>query len=270
MSNNRVVAHVGMAVGSAVGGLILYVNTRPAYVALILLYSVAAIFSAVLSLRVPHVTSLLDRKEKRRVLVAKDHPFLIVTVLVGILALNWGMLGVGVPLWITTHTDAPAWIVGVIMVLNALAIVLFQNRSSRLGRTVPGAARAALYSGAMLAAACLIFAISDHGSGVLVILLLLVASAVHVVGELYFSTSSWGLSVGLTPQEAHGEYQAMFAAGYSVAELVAPVVMTTLVVGWGVAGWLLLAGMFLAGSVPIRPISRWAMRMEIRKVPVHS
>ncbi|MGH3244280.1 MAG: MFS transporter [Spirillospora sp.] len=268
MSTNRVVSHAGMAVGAAVGGLVLYFDTRPAYVGLILLYSVAAILSALLAVRVPHVSSLLDRKEKRRVLVAKDVPFLVVTMLFGVLALNWGMLAVGVPLWITTHTGAPAWIVGVITVFNAAAIVLFQNRSSRMGRTVPGAARAALYSGAALSVACLLFATSYHRSGLLVIFLLLLASAVHVVGELYFSTSSWGISVGLTPRDAHGEYQTTFAAGYSAAELIAPLVMTSLLVGWGPAGWLLLAVLFVAGSVPIRPISRWAMRTEIRKVPL--
>ncbi len=270
MSNNRVVSHIGMGAGAGIGTLILYLDTRAAFAALILLYTTAALLSSALVLRAPHVASLQDRKVKRRVLVAGDRPFLIITVLVGVLALNWGMLGIGVPLWVIMHTHGPTWIVGVIMVLNAVAIVLFQNRSSRIGRTVPGAARAALYSGLALAASCLIFAASYHGAGLPVIIVLLVAAGVHVVGEIYFSTASWGLSVGLTPQDAHGEYQAMFAAGYSVAELAAPVVMTALVANWGVGGWFALAGLFLVCVVPIGPISRWAVRTNHRTTPAHA
>ena len=76
---------------------------------------------------------------------------------------------------------------------------------------------------------------------------------------LYFA-SAWGLSVGLTPGDAHGEYQSTFATGPATALSFAPVLMTTLVVGWGVLGWLVLAMVFLGGSLPTVPVSRWAVR----------
>lgn len=264
MSTNRVLAHVGMAVGAAVGAFFLTVGDRRAFVALVLLYATSSLAAAVLARRVPHVSSLLDRRESRGVLALRDPAFLVITVLTGVLALNWGMLSTGVPLWITTRTTAPAWTVGMITLLNAVAIVVFQNRVSRIGDTVAGAARAAALCGLALAASCLLFALTPGTSGVLLVATLLLAAVAQVVGELYYSTASWGLSTGLTRREAHGEYQAVFATGYTAAVLFAPAVMTVLVIGWGVAGWITLAALFLVSAVPVAPVSRWAQRSGVR------
>jgi hypothetical protein len=109
-----------------------------------------------------------------------------------------------------------------------------------------------------------VFALSDGRGGLAAIALLLLAAALLTVGDLLFSASGWGLSVGLTPGDAHGEYQSTFATGSATALTFAPVLMTTLVVGWGVPGWLVLAGLFLAGSLPTVPASRWAVRTRVR------
>ncbi|MBP2326408.1 MFS family permease [Kibdelosporangium banguiense] len=265
IATNRVVLHVGIAVGSGIGALVLYLDSRAAYVSLIVLYGIANMASALVTLRVPHVSSLADRKDKRRMLALRDRPFLVITLLNGVLALNWGMLGTGLPLWITAHTDAPLWMVGVVTAFNAVAIMLFQKKVSKGSDTIPGAARQAVYCGAALAVSCVLFAATYHGSGLLVICLLLAAAAAHVVGELLFSASGWGLSVALTPQEAHGEYQATFATGPAAALMLAPAVLTALVVEWGVMGWFALGVLFLLASVPVVPVSRWATRTGPRK-----
>lgn len=258
ISTNRVIQHVGLTAGSGIGAVILSVDAHAAYVTLIVLYAVANLGAAVLTLRVGHVPSLADRGVSRGMLVLRDRPFLVITSLSGVLALGWGMIDTGLPLWVNAHTGAPLWIVGVIVAGNALAIILWQNRVSRGNQTVADAARQALWCGVALAVSCLLFALTYHGSGVTVVVLLLVASAVHTVGELLFSASGWGLSVGLTPGEAHGEYQSTFAAGYATALTLSPALMTVFVVGWGVLGWLVLAVLFLLAALPVAPLSRWA------------
>lgn len=260
ISTVRVVQHVGIVAGSLVGGVILYLDSRAAYLAMLLVYGGACITSAAMITRVPHVESLSDRKVRRRMLVLRDRPFLLITALSGLLALNWGMLGTGVPLWITAHTHAPRWIIGAITAVNAVAIILFQNRASRAGRTVPGAARLAVFCGAALALSCLLFAATYHGSGALVVVLLLAATAVHVVGELLYFASGWGLSVGLAPPSAQGEYQGMFGTGPAAALTIAPVLMATLLVDWGLLGWLALAVLFLVAGTPVGAAGRWAQR----------
>jgi MFS family permease len=264
ISTTRVMTQGGIVVGAILGAVVLSADNRAGYLALIVFYGGVNLAFAALLLRVPHVESLKDRKVKRKVLVTKDRPFLLITLLNGLLTLNWGMLDSGVPLWITTHTGASPWVMGVLMGGNAAIIVVFQNRVTRAGATVRGAGRLGLWSGLVLAASCLVFAGSYHGTGAVVITVLIVAAAVHVVGELFFVGSGFGLSVGLTPEDAHGEYQGMFSTGQAAAMMLAPAVMTLLLVEWGVGGWFALAAIYLLAGVGTVLASRWALRRRDR------
>ncbi|MEU9796560.1 MFS transporter [Streptomyces sparsogenes] len=264
LASLRVAGSGGTAVGAALGAGVLYLDREPAYVALLGLYGVAAVASAATLRGVPSVPGLTEEAAGRRALVVRDRPFLLITLLSGVLALNWGMLGSGVPLWIAGRTGAPVWAIGVIMVLNTVAIVLFQGRASRGSATVAGAARAAAWCSVPLALSCVLFAATYHRSGPSAVALLLAATVVHAVGELLFVAGSWGLAVGLTPQEAHGEYQGVFNSGSALAVVLSPALMTALLIGWGVGGWLVLAGLFLAGGLPLVPVCRWAARHPAR------
>jgi hypothetical protein len=180
--------------------------------------------------------------------------------LTGILALCWAMLSSGLPLWVALHTDAPRPVAAVVVVLNSLAIALFQVPVSRAMATPRAAARGALLSGSSLALACLLIALTAGGGGIATIAVLLAAGAVHTIGELLFVAASWGLSVPLTPPHATGEYQGVFATGEAAALLAAPALMTTLVAGWGRPGWIVLAAIFLLPALATAPVTRWALR----------
>jgi hypothetical protein len=122
------------------------------------------------------------------------------------------------------------------------------------------AARGALLSGALLAASCLLFALTAGGGGPAVIAVLAAAGATHTAGELVFVAASWGLSVPLMPPDAAGEYQGVFATGEATALMIAPALMTTLVAGWGQPGWLVLAAIFLLPAASAVPVTGWALR----------
>jgi hypothetical protein len=268
ISANRVIQQVGLTVGSLFGSLVLAVGTRSAYVALVVLYGVANLASALLLLRVHRVPRAALAAGRRGMRVLGDRPFLLITLLSGVLALNWGVLGVGLPLWISAHTRAPLWTVGLFVAGNALAIVFFQNRVSRAAEQIAVAARQGIYSGVALAASCLLFALSYHRGGAPAIAILAGAVIVLTAGELLYCASGWGLSVALTPSDAHGEYQSTFAAGSATAVSFAPVLMAGLLVSWGVLGWFALAVLFLAAGMPTVPASRWAVRTRARLEPV--
>lgn len=258
IANLRVVTQRGVVLGTLGGAVILYFDSRPAYMVLVLVYGLLNFISAAMLIRVPHVASLAELKVERGVLVLQDRPFLLATALNGLLMLNWGMLGSGVPLWIAAHTSAPTWIIGVMLAFNSLVTVLFQRRAGRRADTVAGAARLAVQAGIALASSCVVFAATYYVSGVAVIAIFLLAAALHVAGEMWAIASGWGLSIGLTPQEAHGEYQGMFATGRAVAQMLAPALMTLFLVNWGVIGWFLLATLFLIGGAPTPAVCRWA------------
>ncbi|MDQ3786990.1 MAG: MFS transporter, partial [Actinomycetota bacterium] len=44
------------------------------------------------------------------------------------------------------------------------------------------------------------------------------------------------------------------------ARMLGPLLVTTVVLGWGTAGWLLLGGVFVTAGVAFGPAVRWAER----------
>jgi hypothetical protein len=127
--------------------------------------------------------------------------------------------------------------------------------------TSPGAAaRAALWSGVALAGSCLLFASASGVPAGAATGVLLAGGAVHVAGELLYVAAAWGLSVGLMPEDARGEYQGAFATAKATAVTAAPVIMTAGVVANGRAGWAALACVFVAATAPTGAVVRWALR----------
>lgn len=265
LASLRVVQSGGASLGAGIGTLVLYLDTRAAFLTLLYLYGGFALVSVAAIRRLPAVSSLRDRGLKRKAMVVRDAPFLVVTVLFALLALNWGLLAVGVPLWVVGHTSAPTWTIGVMFALNTLGVMFFQRRAGRASATVPGAARSAALCVVPLICACVLFAASGHVMGSAAVVALLAAAAVHTLGELMFVASSWAIAVGLTPQEAHGEYQSVFNSGFTAAEMTAPLVMSALVVGLGTGGWVVLAAVFLVAGTPMPATVAWAQRHPLRR-----
>jgi MFS family permease len=257
----RVMSQLGLAVGAAGAAIVIQVDTRVAYLVMLAVTAVAYLACAVLVARLPATsTAAPPRERRRRTSVLSDRPYLVVTVLIAVLTLNWGMLTTGIPLWVVHHTDAPRWTSAAILVFNTVCIALLQVRFSRQAETTLGAMRAASRAGLGLAAACLILAATAGAGGAAAVTVLLLAAVVHTVAELLYVAASWGLSLGLMSPQARGEYQGMSAAGLAVAQAFTPLVMTTLVAEWGWPGWLVLAAAFAVAGTALTPATRWALR----------
>lgn len=71
---------------------------------------------------------------------------------------------------------------------------------------------------------------------------------------------AWEISFSLAPEDRHGQYQGFFGAGFTVARMLGPLLVTTVVLGWGTAGWLCLGGLFVVAGVAAGPAVRWAER----------
>jgi hypothetical protein len=256
MARLRVHNHIGAALGAVLGGLVIGIGTTAAFHALIAFDIATFVTYAALVATVPRVPPLPGG----RLIVLRDRPYVTLAAMAGVLSLCWGMLSSGLPLWIVRHTHAAPSLGAVIVVVNSLLIAAFQVRVARGVETPLAAARGALGAGALLAASCLVFALTAGMGGAAATVLLLVGGLVHVAGELLFVAASWGLSIPLMPPGAPGQYQGMFATGEAAAQMAAPVLMTTLVAGWGQPGWLALAALFLLATAPAEPATRWALR----------
>jgi hypothetical protein len=256
MARLRVYNHVGAALGALLGGGVIALGTTAAFHGLIAFDAATFVGYAALVASVPRVPPL----PPTRMIVLRDRPYLALAAMTGVLSLCWGMLSSGVPLWIVRHTHAAPSLAAAIVVVNSLLIAAFQVRVTRGIETPLAAARGALGAGALLAASCVLFALTAGLGGPTATALFLVAGLVHVAGELLFVAASWGLSIPLMPPGAPGQYQGMFATGEAAAQMAAPVLMTTLVAGWGQPGWLVLGALFLLATAPATPATRWALR----------
>ncbi|PWU49585.1 MFS transporter, partial [Micromonospora globispora] len=59
---------------------------------------------------------------------------------------------------------------------------------------------------------------------------------------------------------AQGQYSGLFGFGSGLANVVAPSVLALLCITWGVPGWLLLGGIFVAVGLVVPLVVRWAER----------
>lgn len=258
----RAVTNVGIGAGSALAAFALQIDTRTGYLTLIAVDAATFVVTALLLRGLPAGTPArgADRpKPARRFGALSDPAFLAITALNGVLAIQFSLIDVTVPLWVVGHTKAPAAVVSAIMLTNTVLIVLFQVRATRgIDRPAP-AARVARRSGLLLAAACVVFGLA-HGLGpVWAVVVLVAAAVIQAVAEMLSSAAGWALSYELADPAAPGAYQGLYNSGFAAASMIAPALTTGTAIRFGLPGWLLLGAMFAVAGAALVPVTRWAL-----------
>ncbi|TVL90358.1 MFS transporter [Streptomyces sp. SAJ15] len=259
--------NAGLAVGAALGGLALHEGTRRAYLAVFALDAVAFLLCAAVLLRLPAVAPVPTRTGGEPLFaVVRDRPYATLTVLNAVLLLRMPLLSLGIPLWIVERTEAPSWLVSALFILNTLGVMLFQVRTAQAVTDLGTASRAVWRSSLIMLVSCGVFALTAAEMPVWAVAVVLVAAAVlQLVAEMLQSAGSWQISFDLAPAHQVGQYQGFFGTGVPVARTLGPLLLTTLLVAWGVAGWLLLGALFLAAGLATGPVVRWAERDHARR-----
>ncbi|ELS57477.1 MFS transporter [Streptomyces viridochromogenes] len=263
----RMVTNVAMAVGGAFGAVALQLDTRGAYVTVILLNALTFLGPALLVRTLP-----LAPHAARRAVAAdevpgadrwravRDLPFLTVTVLNALLTVQYTLAEVGLPLWIVERTEAPRWTAALLMIVNCVLVALLQVRVARRASEVPGAVRAITRSGLLLAAACAVYAVSAGLSPMWAVLALTVGAVVQVLAEVLSAAGGWTLGYELADARAHGVYQGVFGAGMSAGMMAGPALVTVTAIQHGAVGWAVLGVLFAAAGLAMGPAVRWARR----------
>jgi MFS family permease len=243
---NQAVTNVGLVVGAAGAGVVLQADVPAGYMALLLVNSASFAAGALVMSTMPDVAAA----GRSRAIVLTDRRYLLVCVLNGLLMTYYALPTVALPLWIVHRTDAPAWTVGALMVLNTVLVVLLQVRASRGSETVPGAAAAIRRSGWLLLVACLVFAVSGH------VVALVAGMVVFTLAEMLHSAGSWGVSFGLAPEDRQGQYLGAFTMGTRIYDTAGPGLVTALTLGAGPPGWAVLGLLYLALAFALSRASR--------------
>jgi hypothetical protein len=259
----RAVANIGIGAGAAVAALALAANTREAYGLLALGNAVTYLMSAVLVLRLPAMPPAPApdvglRNVPGRAL--RDWRFLVASAASGVISLYSVVLTLIIPLWIVARTAASPAVVSAVLLTNTALTVLLAVRMSRGVTTAVAAGRTVRRAGLTLAVAMLLYAGTAHlGIGFAVALLLL-ATVVYTMGDLWHSVGATGIAYGLAAPTAIGEYQGVDQLLTGFVRAVGPALLTVLILDGGAAGWAATAAL-LAGAGLLTPrLTAWASR----------
>lgn len=254
-------ANAGIAVGAAFGGLALHLGTVWAFVSVLVLDVLCFLASAAILASLPETAV---SRAKGKLDVVKDRPYALITLINAVMLLYMPLLSLIIPLWIVQRTTAPTWLAAGLLVLNTAAVVLFQVRIARRATDLGAACRLVRHAGWIMLASCAVFALTGLSSGAwMAALLLVVAAGLQVLGEMMLAGGAWEISFSLAPADRQGQYQGFFGTGTAVARMVGPALLTTVVLGWGASGWLVVGGVFVVAGCAMGPAVRWARQRAV-------
>jgi MFS family permease len=256
----RAAANLSVTVGAAAGAVGLFLDAHAVYVGLLIAAGALFTVSGLAYLSVPRVAPVEHGGEGPIWPVLRDLPYAATALVNTVVIMHGGILIVALPIWISQHTRAPAWLFPLIVIGNAAAVVLFQVRLSKGSSDVPGGARAMRRAAFLLAACCVLFAVTVGLPTWLAILVLLLGAAVHVTGEMLHGVGSWALGFGLAPERAQGQYQGLFTMSSQLGLMITPALAAALLTRFGAAGWLVFSVLFLAAGAAAPAVARWGQR----------
>ena len=214
MAAMNAVRNVGFTIGALLATAAIASQDPTAYRALVVADAVSFLLAAGLLARLPlTVGPRGGAADGGSVGACRRIRFLLLTTSNGVLYLHTAVLSVGLPLWISTRTDAPATMVGAVIALNTvLAVVLGLRLSGGSDGVVPAASRQH-WAGWCLAACCVLVAVTGSVASAPASALLLAAAVALTLGEVFQSLGSWGLSYALSPEEQRNYYLTVWNLG---------------------------------------------------------
>jgi hypothetical protein len=253
--------NAGLAVGALLGGIALRFDTKAAYLTVFAIDALSFLIAAALIRRVPSIAVRVRSKGEPRLAVLHDRPYAVLALINAIMLLFMPLISLVGPLWIVTRTNAPSWAVASLMIVNTLGVAFFQVHIAKRVKDLRTATRSVRYAGLAMLAACAVFATTAADlSPAIAALILVIAAALLTVGEMKLASGAWEISFGLAPADKQGQYQGFFGTGPAVARMLGPALLTTVILGWGPIGWIVIGVLFLGTSCATGPAVRWAAR----------
>jgi hypothetical protein len=238
--------NAGFSVGLLGAGVIISIGTRAAYLTLFAAEAATLILGGLIFLRIPRDRPApLQRHGERMTTALRDLPYMLVAQVSGLTRLGDTILTIGLPLWIVTRTVAPRGFAAWLLIANTLLVAALQVRVTRRASSAAGAAQIQRWAFVALALACLALGPTGHLGALSATLLLLASTVLLTLGEIWGEGAWWSLRYNLACPDAQGAYGAAFALGQAGPGLLGPVIVTSVAIGLGTSGWLILAAFFL-------------------------
>jgi hypothetical protein len=260
MAYQRSAFNIGFSLGVLAAGVAVGINTRPAYLALILGNATTAVLACVLTLMLPRLPGVGRAAATRLTTALRDVAYLVVSVTSGVTRIGDLVLTIGLPLWVVGSTHAPRPVAAWLIAVNTALVVMFQVRASRTVNGPGGSVRALRLSILALAAGCAVTAVTSSLTAVAAVAVIVVIVVLLTAGELWGESARWALRFDLAPADAQGAYGGIFTLGAGLPVVAGPLLVTGLPARFGPAGWLLVALVFLLAFPLVAPTVAWAQR----------
>ncbi|MEU7638784.1 hypothetical protein AB0C11_22215 [Streptomyces sp. NPDC039016] len=251
--------NIGISLGALLAGWAIQVGTHTAYQLLVLGSALSVAAAATLLVRLPPLPPGRAARSPRRVAL-RDRPYRLLTALDGIMAIQFKVLTVAVPLWLVQATTAPRWLVSGTMLVNTVIVIAFQVRASRHIDTPTAGGNAYRRSGIAFLLSCALLALTAGIPDWAAAALLLAAAVIHTIGELWHSAAGFEVSFALAPTQATGQYLGVFGLGAGLSEAVGPGLLIALCITWGRPGWYVVGTLFALTGLAAPFAVRWAQR----------
>ncbi|MFD4622823.1 MFS transporter [Streptomyces sp. NPDC058475] len=257
----RAVTNVGISLGALLAGRLVQVGTLTAYHLLVIGNAIGFAAAAAVLVRLPAVTPGPAAGGPRWIAL-RDRPYLLLTALDGIMAIQFKVLTVAIPLWLVTATTAPRWLISGTMLTCTVMVIAFQVRASRNIDSPTAGAVAYRRSGAAFLVSCSLISLAAGIPARTAAALLLIAVVIHTIGELWHSAAGFEVSFALAPKHATGQYLGVFGLGAALAEAVGPGLLISLCITWGRPGWYVVGALFAVTGLAAPRAVRWAQREQ--------
>jgi MFS family permease len=205
-------------------------------------------------LRAPAPAAPTRPAKQRRATAWHDRRYVGLTVVHSFMSLDYSVMRVAVPLWLVRQ-HAPISLTALAFTLSTAVVIVTQVGAGRLAANVPSAGRAIAPTGVLFFAACVLLGIFPFITLAARITCFTVATICVGIGESYAFAAGWTLSYSLAPPGREGDYLGVFGVAAPLQRAAGPVLMTLLVLPFGVYGWLVLAAGFVAMSQVERSIA---------------
>ena len=262
----RVITNVFIGLGTVLAGVALLADTATAYRLTMVAVGLFALLSTIPLAGVrervagfgPRMDAHLVADRVPGPSPLRDRTYVTTVALSSVLAMQFSMTSVGVPLWIATRTEAPTVLISVLLVTNTVFVALFQVRAARGTHDIGVAGRTVRRGSLLLAVACLLYGAAGSTGVVAAVGLLVLAELLGSAAEVWCEAGGWGLAFELADPLSAGRYQGLSQTGYAVAGMVAPALVTATAVDHGLPGWAFLAAVFALAGIAMGLVSRAA------------
>lgn len=247
MASLRTVNNIGLGTGFLLAGGVQLLQSRAAYLVLFaaggLAFAIVAMVTVAATRGVDRSTPAAVRSQRPRT-VYSDGRFLAVAVANAVLMLHDSLLFILLPLWVVQRNGLSPTVSSVLLLLNTVITVLLQVYVARFAKGVTGSMRLLRWSVLALAAAGLLLGSADGGERWVVLALLVGAVVLLTVGENLHAVAGWELSFLMSDPDQRSQYLSLFSLGYTAQLIVGPVLVTSVVLPWGMPGVLLVLVLF--------------------------